>query len=74
MRFGINVLLWSDTLCDELLPVLDEIKAIGYDIVELPAFEYDPKKYAAWGRRLDDVGPGTDRGDSLQPRGQSHQP
>ena len=56
MRFGINVLLWSDTLCDELLPVLDEIKAIGYDIVELPAFEYDPKKYAAWGRRLDDAG------------------
>lgn len=56
MRFGINVLLWSDTLCDELLPVLDEIKTIGYDVVELPAFEYDPKKYAAWGARLDDIG------------------
>ncbi len=56
MRFGIDVLLWSDTLCDELLPIVDEVKAIGYDIVELPAFEYDPKKYAAWGRRLDDAG------------------
>jgi D-psicose/D-tagatose/L-ribulose 3-epimerase len=56
MRFGINVLLWSDTLCDELLPVVDEIKSIGYDIVELPAFEYDPKKYAAWGRHLDNAG------------------
>ena len=56
MRFGINVLLWSDTLCDELLPILDEIKTIGYDVVELPAFEYDPKKYAAWGARLDDIG------------------
>ena len=58
MRFGINVLLWSDTLCDELLPVLDEIKAIGYDIAELPAFEYDPKKYATWGRHLDNAGLG----------------
>ena len=56
MRFGINVLLWYDTLCDELLPILDEIKTIGYDVVELPAFEHDPKKYAAWGARLDDIG------------------
>ncbi len=56
MRFGINVLLWSDTLCDELLPVVDEIKSLGYDIVELPGFEYDPKKYAAWGRYLDNAG------------------
>jgi len=56
MRFGINVLLWSDTLCDPLLPVLHAIRDIGYDIVELPAFEYEPKKYADWGRRLDDVG------------------
>jgi D-psicose/D-tagatose/L-ribulose 3-epimerase len=56
VRFGINVLLWSDTLCDELLPVVDEIKSLGYDIVELPGFEYDPKKYATWGRHLDDAG------------------
>jgi len=58
MRFGINVLLWSDTLCDELLPILDEVREIGYDIVELPAFECDVKKYTAWGRHLDNAGLG----------------
>jgi D-psicose/D-tagatose/L-ribulose 3-epimerase len=56
MRFGIDVLLWSDTLCDELLPRLEDIKALGYDIAELPAFEYDPRKYATWGRHLDGLG------------------
>jgi D-psicose/D-tagatose/L-ribulose 3-epimerase len=51
-----NLLLWTDTLHDGVLPVLDEIKRIGYDAVEAPIFEADVEKYAAWGRRLDDVG------------------
>lgn len=56
MRYGINLLLWSDVLSDALLPRLDEIKAIGYDAVEIPVFELDAAKYAAWGRHLDDAG------------------
>jgi D-psicose/D-tagatose/L-ribulose 3-epimerase len=56
MQYGINLLLWADTLSDALLPLLDEIKSIGYDTVELPLFELDLAKYAAWGRHLDDVG------------------
>ena len=56
MRFGLNLLLWCDTLEDATLPVMEEIKAIGYDAVEIPIFEYDVAKYAQWGKRLDALG------------------
>jgi D-psicose/D-tagatose/L-ribulose 3-epimerase len=56
MRFGLNLLLWCDTLEESTLPVLEEIKAIGYDAVEIPIFETDVAKYAAWGKRLDSLG------------------
>jgi len=29
MRYGLNLLLWTDTLTDETLPLLDEIKKLG---------------------------------------------
>ena len=56
MHYGINLLLWSDVLCDAVVPMLDDIKEIGFDAVELPVFEHDPDKYAAWGKHLDDRG------------------
>ena len=56
MRYGMNLLLWTDTLSDEALPLLDDIKQLGFDAVELPLFEADVKKYAAWGKRLNDAG------------------
>ena len=56
MRYGINLLLWADTLTDEALPLLDDAREIGFDAVELPIFEHDPDKYAAWGKHLDDRG------------------
>ncbi len=57
MKFGMNLLLWTDHLHDGLLPVLEELKRIGYDGVELPMFgDGDPAQYAAWGKRLDDLG------------------
>lgn len=56
MKFGMNLLLWTDSLHDGLLPVLDQLKGMGYDGVELPLFELDVEKCAAWGKRLDDAG------------------
>ncbi len=56
MRYGMNLLLWTDTLSDEALPLLDDIKQLGFDAVELPVFEADVKKYAAWGKHLDNAG------------------
>ncbi len=55
MKYGMNLLLWSGELNDSLLPVLESLKKMGYDGVELPMFNMD-LDYAAWGRRLDDLG------------------
>jgi D-psicose/D-tagatose/L-ribulose 3-epimerase len=51
-----NLLMWTDMLDDSILPLLDDIKQIGYDAVELPIFELDVDKYAAWGKHLDNAG------------------
>ncbi|MBU4272250.1 MAG: sugar phosphate isomerase/epimerase [Planctomycetes bacterium] len=56
MRYGMNLLLWADTIGDEALPLLDQIKEIGFDAVELPVFESDVKKYESWGKHLDNAG------------------
>lgn len=56
MKFGMNLLLWTDHLHDGLLPVLEQLKSIGYDGVEVPIFNPDEKLFAAWGKRLDDLG------------------
>ena len=56
MKFGMNLLLWTDKLSDEHLPVLELLKKQGYDGVELPMFELEPSYYAEWGRKLDELG------------------
>lgn len=56
MKYGMNLLLWSDGLKDELLPALKQLKKMGYDGVEVPMFELDVAKYVEWGKRLDDLG------------------
>ncbi len=55
MKFGMNLLLWTGELNESMLPVLQSLKEMGYDGVELPLFNLD-LDYAAWGRRLDDLG------------------
>ncbi|MBL7133566.1 MAG: sugar phosphate isomerase/epimerase [Phycisphaerae bacterium] len=56
MRYGMDLLLWTDVLTDENLPLLDQLKQIGYDTIEFPLFDIDVNKYAAWGKRFDDAG------------------
>jgi D-psicose/D-tagatose/L-ribulose 3-epimerase len=55
MKFGMNLLLWTGELNDGLIPVLEMIKAAGYDGVEVPLFNYD-LDYRKWGQRLDELG------------------
>lgn len=55
MKFGMNLLLWNGEINDDLLPVLESLKAMGYDGVEIPLFNYD-LDYEAWGKKLDDLG------------------
>ncbi|MFM7073860.1 MAG: sugar phosphate isomerase/epimerase family protein [Planctomycetota bacterium] len=55
MKFGMNLLLWTGELHDGLIPVLEMLKNLGYDGVEVPLFNTG-LDYAAWGKRLDDLG------------------
>jgi D-psicose/D-tagatose/L-ribulose 3-epimerase len=56
MKFGMNLLLWTDQLYDDLMPVLRQLKEIGYDGVEVPMFSPDEGLYRTWGQRLDGLG------------------
>lgn len=56
MKFGMNLLLWTGDLHDDMLPVLESLKSMGYDGVELPIFDDNVDKYAQWGQRLNDLG------------------
>jgi D-psicose/D-tagatose/L-ribulose 3-epimerase len=56
MKFGMNLLLWTGELGDEHLKILESLKAMGYDGVELPIFTPDVDKFAKWGKRLDEIG------------------
>ena len=53
MKYGINLLLWTDRMHDGLMPVLEQVKAMGYEGVEMPMFELNEPLYADWGKRLD---------------------
>jgi D-psicose/D-tagatose/L-ribulose 3-epimerase len=56
MKYGINLYLWADDMHDSLMPVLEELKEIGYDGVEVPIFDLDQAKWKLWATRLDDLG------------------
>lgn len=55
MKYGMNLLLWSGEVTDDLMPICEELRAIGFDGVELPMFNLD-LDYASLGKRLDDMG------------------
>ncbi|HMO12727.1 MAG TPA: sugar phosphate isomerase/epimerase family protein [Pirellulaceae bacterium] len=55
MKFGMNVLLWTGELNEGLLPILERLKQIGYDGIEVPIFNLD-LDYRQWGARLNDLG------------------
>ena len=56
MKLGINLYLWADEMHDGLMPVLESLKRIGYDGVEVPIFELDEVGWARWGQRLGELG------------------
>jgi Sugar phosphate isomerases/epimerases len=56
MKFGINLLLWLDTLTDDKFYLLDLAQSIGFDVVELPMFDKDVANAAKWGKKLDELG------------------
>ncbi|MEM7022838.1 MAG: sugar phosphate isomerase/epimerase family protein [Pseudomonadota bacterium] len=56
MKTGFNLLLWTTHATDEHLPVLAQLKAAGYDGVEVPLFEGDIAHFQRLGQHLKDEG------------------
>jgi D-psicose/D-tagatose/L-ribulose 3-epimerase len=56
MKYGLNLLLWTDRMHEGMGPVVEKVKAIGYDGIEMPIFELNETLYKQWGERLDAIG------------------
>ena len=71
MKTGMNLLLWTTEVKDEHDPILDRIKAMGFDSVEVPIFEVaDRKPYERLGKRLKELGLGATAVTVMGPRDQ----
>ncbi len=56
MKYSMNLLLWGTQVDETLFPVLDLIQEIGFEGVEVPVFNPDPKAWEGWRKRLDEMG------------------
>jgi D-psicose/D-tagatose/L-ribulose 3-epimerase len=56
MKYGMNMLLWTTDVAEQHFPILQQLKTFGYDGVELPVFDMNAAKFAALGKKLDDIG------------------
>ncbi len=52
MKTGMNMLLWTGLVTEEHFPLMDKIKAAGFDGVELPVFEGEVSHYKMLGAEL----------------------
>ncbi len=58
MKIGFCMLLWTTSVGEEHKGILEDIRATGYDGIEVPVFDGTPDDYAAIGRMLDELGLG----------------
>jgi D-psicose/D-tagatose/L-ribulose 3-epimerase len=58
MKFGLNMLLWTDHVTADHSKLLSQIKSWGYDGVELPLFNLDVGHFKTLGGELSNLGLG----------------
>lgn len=56
MKIGFCLLLWTTHVADAHRALIEDIKATGYDGIEVPIFEGEPAHYEKLGRVLDEIG------------------
>ena len=56
MKYGMNMLLWTTDIDESHDPILEQLKQIGYDGVELPIFDMNVEKFGKLGAKLDGLG------------------
>lgn len=55
-KLGMNLLLWGTEINESLFPILEQIKSVGYDGVEIPIFDTQPSSWHSWRTKLDELG------------------
>jgi D-psicose/D-tagatose/L-ribulose 3-epimerase len=55
-KFGMNLLLWTTEMEEEMIDVLKFLKKVGFDGVEVPIFDLSREKWKNWSQKLDDLG------------------
>jgi D-psicose/D-tagatose/L-ribulose 3-epimerase len=56
MKIGMCMFLWTTSVTKKHEPLLKDIKAAGFDGVEVPIFQGTPDDYARLGEMLDEIG------------------
>lgn len=56
MKLGFNFLLWTTHVAEQHLPILDAIKATGYDGVEIPVFSGEETHFAWLRTQIENAG------------------
>ena len=56
MKIGFCMLLWTTHVDDSHRALIEDIKATGYDGVEVPIFEGEPEHYVRLAAMLDEIG------------------
>jgi D-psicose/D-tagatose/L-ribulose 3-epimerase len=65
IKIGFNVLAWSSEVSEDLLPIIERLKTIGYDGVEFYVGAEDVKAYKTVGERCQALGLGVSTVTSL---------
>ncbi|MEO1217415.1 MAG: sugar phosphate isomerase/epimerase family protein [Bacteroidota bacterium] len=58
MKIGMNLLLWTTDINEDLYPILDKIKETGFDGVEVPIGDEGKENYTKLGNRIKELGLG----------------
>ena len=56
MKTGFDMLLWTTHVTEEHFPLLESIKKVGYDGVEIPIFEGYTQHFEKVGKVIKDIG------------------
>lgn len=55
MKIGMNLLLWTTDINEKLYPIIDQLKATGFDGVEVPIGDEGIENYKALGKKIKEL-------------------
>ncbi len=56
MNLGMNLFLWTDSVQETHLPLIEKLAKLGYQSVEVPVFAGDPEHFRKIGKRIAEMG------------------